>query len=270
MIFGKIDYLNLLPFHFYLKSASLPNAFKAAAKWHSGTPSAMTRALVRGRVDAAVISSVEANRKALRTLPLGICANGAVKSVLLRKNSPARADPASRSSNALREILGLRGEVLIGDRALRAYLREGGAAFEDLAQKWRERYGLPFVFGLFACRRGGGRGHKFEFDGGDCGRNGAGGADSDLGADGDLGAGGNGGVNGAGGGFFARLVRRFNATRVKIPRYVLADYARKRGISEAEILWYLQFIYYRVGEKESRALKLFWRLVREKHIAKLR
>ena len=51
-------------------------------------------------------------------------------------------------------MLGLEGEVLIGDRALKVYLREGEEAFYDLGRAWRERTGLPFVFGRFSCVKG--------------------------------------------------------------------------------------------------------------------
>ncbi|MDY0238906.1 MAG: MqnA/MqnD/SBP family protein, partial [Campylobacterales bacterium] len=41
--------------------------------------------------------------------------------------------------------LKVNGEVLIGDRALKAYL-EDPKAYIDLAKTWNERTGLPFVF----------------------------------------------------------------------------------------------------------------------------
>ncbi len=123
MIFGKIDYLNLLPFSVFLKGCRAPNAFKAALNYHKGVPSAMSEALVKGRIDAAVISSVEARRARFKRLELGICAQAAVKSVLVRLGEK-KPDAASRTSNALSEILGVEGEVVIGDRALRLYLQE--------------------------------------------------------------------------------------------------------------------------------------------------
>ena len=101
-----------------------------------------------------MVSSIESRKKRYKKVSLGIVAKGDVKSVLVRKGTAARPDPASASSNALAEILGLEGEVLIGDRALKAYLREGEEAFYDLGRAWRDRTGLPFVFGRFSCVKG--------------------------------------------------------------------------------------------------------------------
>ena len=42
------------------------------------------------------------------------------------------------------KILGLSGEVIIGDRALKYYLNGGEGI--DLARAWYDKYGLPFVF----------------------------------------------------------------------------------------------------------------------------
>ena len=101
-----------------------------------------------------MISSIESRKKRYKKVSLGIVAKGDVKSVLVRKGTAVRPDPASASSNALAGVLGLEGEVLIGDRALKAYLREGEEAFYDLGRAWRERMGLPFVFGRFSCVKG--------------------------------------------------------------------------------------------------------------------
>lgn len=149
MLFGKIDYLNLLPFHIFLKSLSAQNAFKMAMERKIGVPSKLCADLKARRVDAAIISSIEARK--YRTLKMGICAKGEVLSVLVRKNSPRKLDPASRSSNMLACILGLNGEVIIGDKALKAYLKDGKENFYDLAKIWQQKTNLPFVFGQFAC-----------------------------------------------------------------------------------------------------------------------
>ena len=68
MLFGKIDYLNLLPFHVFLKALSAQNAFKMAIQRKMGTPSKLCADLKARRVDAAVISSIEARK--YRTLLL--------------------------------------------------------------------------------------------------------------------------------------------------------------------------------------------------------
>ena len=213
MKFGKIDYLNLLPFHVFLKRSALPSCVKAAIERKKGVPSRLNRDLRAGRIDAAVISSVESRRKIYRALDMGIVAKGAVKSVLVRKNSVPKTDAASASSNMLARVLGIKGEVLIGDRALNAYLREGSEKFYDLAKIWRERTGLPFVFARFCYRKNGE--------------------------------------------IYKRLTQNFMRKKVKIPNYILSRYAKTRGISPNDVKWYLNFITYRIGAKEKKALFIF-------------
>ena len=59
------------------------------------------------------------------------------------------------TSNMLNSILGLKGEVIIGDRALKEYLKCGKEAFWDLGEIWHERTNLPFVFGRFCYIKNG-------------------------------------------------------------------------------------------------------------------
>lgn len=151
MIFGKIDYLNLLPFHVFLKRYHLQSGLKKAIEFKKGVPSRLSSDLQKRRVDGAVISSVASFGKNYKRLNFGIVAKREVKSVLVRKNSPQILDQASVSSNMLAKILNLKGEVIIGDRALKAYLSDGGEKFYDLAKIWFERTNLPFVFGRFCC-----------------------------------------------------------------------------------------------------------------------
>ncbi|AFL67820.1 MqnA/MqnD/SBP family protein [Sulfurospirillum barnesii] len=148
MLFGKIDYINLLPFHVFLKKASLPSAFKRSCEHHKDVPSNINAKLRTRKVHAAVISSVESTRKTLTPLNVGIVAKRHVKSVLVKKNSLPKKDPASATSNKLANVLGIEGEVFIGDRALKLYLNEP-EAYIDLAQVWTQRYHLPFVFARF-------------------------------------------------------------------------------------------------------------------------
>lgn len=144
MVFGKIDYINLLPFHVFLKRASLPNAFKRSCEHQKAVPSSINRKFRKRVVDAAFISSIESKRKSITPLPIGIVAQKNVKSVIL-KEGKAKRDPASATSNMLCRVLGLEGEVFIGDRALKLYLQEPNA-YIDLAQVWHDAYHLPFVF----------------------------------------------------------------------------------------------------------------------------
>ena len=95
MLLGKIDYLNLLPFHVFLKSLPLPSYVKKSIEFKKGVPSKLCADLYYRRIDAAVISSIESRRSKYRRLPLGIVAKREVLSVLARKHLPPRLDPAS-------------------------------------------------------------------------------------------------------------------------------------------------------------------------------
>ena len=147
MVFGKIDYINLLPFHVFLKRSSLPNAFKRSCEHQKSVPSNINRKFRKRVVDAAFISSIESKRKSITPLPIGIVAQKNVKSVII-KEGDAKRDPASATSNMLACVLGLEGEVFIGDRALKLYL-EAPENYVDLAKTWHEKYHLPFVFARF-------------------------------------------------------------------------------------------------------------------------
>ncbi len=149
MRFGRIDYLNLLPFHVFMKRYLRFSQPQMAIRHGAGVPSAVNRAFETRRVDAAFVSSIRARR--CRRAPLGIIARGEVQSVLLIPGTESKKDSASATSNVLADLLGLEGEVVIGDRALRAYSE--GVEAVDLAALWRERYGLPFVFAVL-CHRG--------------------------------------------------------------------------------------------------------------------
>ena len=144
MVFGKIDYINLLPFHVFLKRSSLQNAFKCSCEHQKNVPSKINHKLRKRKVDAAFISSIESKRKTITPLNVGIVAQKHVKSVIV-KQGIAKSDPASATSNQLAKVLGIQGEVFIGDRALKLYLKEP-EAYVDLAQTWNARFHLPFVF----------------------------------------------------------------------------------------------------------------------------
>jgi len=139
-------------------------------------PSQLIGQLAAGEVDVALIPVVDSFfEPRLATIEgLGICADGDVWSVLLKCNRPLEEvrrvarDPASRTSNALAEVLldhhfGLSvrmidcepgdradAEVVIGDRALSA--APGPCGDYDLAGQWKAMTGLPFVFAVWAHR----------------------------------------------------------------------------------------------------------------------
>lgn len=81
---------------------------------------------------------------------MGICANKRVLSVLVEKNTLNAKDPSSATSNALAKVLKQDGKVIIGDKALKLYLKDP-SKYIDLCAKWHEKTGLPFVFARFSC-----------------------------------------------------------------------------------------------------------------------
>ncbi|MDL0114828.1 menaquinone via futalosine step 1 [Campylobacter felis] len=150
MIFGKIDYINLLPLHIYLKKYPLPSGIKASFERKKGVPSKLNHALYRGQIDAAIISSIESIKPKYHNLNLGICANKRVLSVLVEKKTANQKDSSSASSNALASVLKQKGRVIIGDKALKLYL-ENKENFIDLCEVWHKKTNLPFVFARFSC-----------------------------------------------------------------------------------------------------------------------
>jgi len=151
MIFGSISYLNLLPFQVYMKRRFPATQYQQMLRWRRAVPSAINREFRRGRVHAAFISSIAS--RGCRCTDLGIVADGPVYSVFVLPGKSAE-DRESATSNVLARILGLGGEVIIGDKALRHYL--GGGEGTDLSEAWKERTGLPFVFARL-CYRGKGK-----------------------------------------------------------------------------------------------------------------
>lgn len=145
MVFGKIDYLNLLPFHVFLKRYPLTNAFKKACESKKSYPAAVNALFRRRVVDGAFISSIKSAKHGLKTLPVGIVAKKNVKSVIVKKNTKSLRDPHSATSNVLAKVLKLDGQVFIGDKALKLYL-EAPEDYIDLAYEWNKRHNLPFVF----------------------------------------------------------------------------------------------------------------------------
>lgn len=141
MIFGKIDYLNLLPFYIFLEKSLSSSAFKKRLEYWRGVPSEINRKFHSRKVDFAFISSVtSANSKCSN---LGIIARNEVLSVLVLPKENLK-DSASQTSNRLAQILKIDGEVIIGDRALNHFFKNGTGV--DLAKEWNKKFNLPFVF----------------------------------------------------------------------------------------------------------------------------
>ncbi len=145
MLFGKIEYLNLLPFHLFMKRYSRSTRNYMSFRYKKGVPSKINADYAARRVDAAFISSIKAKKESF--VDLGIIAKKEVLSVLLVPSEIEQEDTASATSNVLAKVLGLKGEVLIGDRALRYYLQDPENVI-DLAKSWYAKYKLPFVFAL--------------------------------------------------------------------------------------------------------------------------
>ena len=143
MIFGSISYLNLLPFQIFLKRYIQHSATKMALNYKSGVPSKINMALKKRHIHAGFISSVESLR--YKCSNLGIIANRAVHSVFVIEGEDKK-DKESATSNRLAALLDLKGEVLIGDKALTYHLNGGEGI--DLATEWYKKTSLPFVFGL--------------------------------------------------------------------------------------------------------------------------
>jgi chorismate dehydratase len=142
VIFGSISYLNLLPFQLFLKKYIKHSAIKMAFNYKRAVPSKINNALKKRHINAGFISSIES--PSYRCGNLGIIANRAVYSVFVIKGGKHKQDKESATSNALASILELKGEVIIGDKALKYYL-DGGEGI-DLAREWYKETSLPFVF----------------------------------------------------------------------------------------------------------------------------
>jgi len=142
MIFAKIDFINLLPLHVFIKK-NLSSQTKQIIEYHKSYPSSINKKFKKRKVDAAVISSI-ASRRCKKCLDLGIVANGVVDSVLVIPGS-YKKDFQSDTSNALAKVLKIEGEVVIGDKVLYRF-HNSDEDFIDLATKWKEKYNLPFVF----------------------------------------------------------------------------------------------------------------------------
>ena len=149
MVFGKIEYLNLLPFHVFMKRFSKSSQQSMSMNYYKSVPAKINIKFISKRVDAAFISSVSA--KKFRHVDLGIIAKKEVLSVLVIPHAKDEKDIESATSNVLAKILDIQGKVLIGDKALKHYLNQ--KEHIDLAAEWNDRYNLPFVFALLCYHK---------------------------------------------------------------------------------------------------------------------
>lgn len=149
MIFGKIEYLNLLPFHVFMKRFTKSSQQSMSMHYYRDVPAKTNKKFISKKVDAAFISSIRAKRQ--KHVNLGIIARKEVLSVLVVPSENDVKDKESETSNVLAKILNVQGEVLIGDKALRYYLQE--KPHTDLAKIWNEKHNLPFVFALLCYHK---------------------------------------------------------------------------------------------------------------------
>jgi chorismate dehydratase len=147
VLFGKINYTNLAPFHIFIKKSVSSNQFKQALNYHKSYPSNINHRFKTKRISGAFISSVESFRGDFKRYDIGIVAYKEVKSVIVKRGL-YRKDIESASSNILAKVLDIDGEIIIGDKALKAYLKDP-SRYEDLCTLWYQKYKLPFVFARF-------------------------------------------------------------------------------------------------------------------------
>ena len=151
MLFGKINYTNLAPFHVFLKRYISNTQFKSHINYYKSYPAKINQKFKTKKVDAAFISSIESFRGNFKKHDIGIVAYKKVDSVLVKKGENKK-DAESASSNALAKVLGIQGEVIIGDKALKLYLKNP-KEYEDLCHLWYKKTKLPFVFARFCSNR---------------------------------------------------------------------------------------------------------------------
>ncbi len=151
MLLGKIEYINLIPFHIFLKRYINNTQTKQSINYHKSYPANINKLFKRREVDAGFISSIESFKGRFKRFDVGIVAKKEVRSVLVKKGK-SKNDFESASSNALAKVLGLKGEIIIGDKALKQFLKNP-KDYQDLCSLWYEKEKLPFVFARFCANK---------------------------------------------------------------------------------------------------------------------
>lgn len=145
MIFAKIDFINLLPFHIFIKKNIKSSQQKSIIEYKKSYPAFINNKFKKRNVDSAFISSIASRNE--KFLDFGIVARDEVLSVLLIPGLDEK-DFQSQTSNALAKVLELEGKVIIGDKALKFYHENKNIEKIDLAKQWKNKYNLPFVFAV--------------------------------------------------------------------------------------------------------------------------
>jgi len=172
---GVVDVLNVLPVYYNVLKRHAPSQFEIVR----GKITDLNRGMNQGRIDVSVISSFEyaKNYELYYILPnLSVSADGPVRSIYLFLNKPIEALRCGdkikltaysfTSVHLIRYILKDRditftqcdepdsaGELLIADEAIRRFYQKRDPHVYDLAQLWKEKTGLPFVFALWCARK---------------------------------------------------------------------------------------------------------------------
>jgi chorismate dehydratase len=60
-----------------------------------------------------------------------------------------------------------------------------------------------------------------------------------------------------------KLANGFVHTKVRIPQYIIKKYAKRTGLSVKQISYYLDRISYKIGYKEEKSLKKFFKLAKK-------
>lgn len=150
MIFAKIDFINLLPFHIFIKKHIKSSQLKSIIEYKKSYPSSINNKFKKRVVDSAFISSIASRNE--KFLDFGIVAKNEVLSVLVLPGNQ-EDDYQSQTSNALTKVLNLEGKVIIGDKALKFYYDSPNIPKYDLAKEWNKKYKLPFVFAVLCYNK---------------------------------------------------------------------------------------------------------------------
>jgi len=207
-------------------------------------PSASFALLDNGHVDVALVPIADIlNRDDIHAFDgLGICAHGAVTSVLLQSQVPVgsirtiQPDQASSTSNCLARILcafhwqtrpefvgsndRADAQIIIGDRALKTVRTEYSY---DLSEHWTGMTQLPFVFAVWVCQR-----DSKEVD------------------------------------RLARVLRNALHMGLKARKRLATEAAERTGLSFDACHHYLsECLHYHVGPSERRAIRTFKRYIKQ-------
>lgn len=186
---GRISYMNVAPVYWGLENGRKP----AWMDMVSAPPATLNDMLARGELDASPVSSAAYARHQddWVLLPdLSIACAGPVMSVLLVGRRPLEelngrrvllTQESATAAALTRYLFAVRGirpvfetgkirqtsdlnadtdaALVIGDAALRERWREKFGHVRDLGEMWWEETGLPFVFAVWAVRKGFARNH---------------------------------------------------------------------------------------------------------------